>query len=272
MDYLASVPTIKKVRVYAGDALLSEADVDVGGYVGDLFKQVMKDYEYIYVKSEKALEYNPVPEHRLDGCDWLSSVLLDLDLLKQDVIEIHAAVPPFRVLRIWGGADAKHTNDEYWQHEETKVNMNQKFGEVLGPVFATYNYVQIKTPVGHAQTHIRLSKETYVKDVIAELRLFTGVIVIHAFNIGDHQTNANMRQLRIHSGADDEPREVQVDVTKTCGEQLGEVFAQYNYVCVKHFVPFGVLEHRVKEQTTLETVIEPLGLYEGVIEVYAKNV
>ena len=205
--------------------------------------------------------------------NWFASVIRDLALDKQDVIEIYAETKPnvYRQLRIYGGADDKHTDDEYWTRESFE-NVNYTFGELLGPVFATYNYVQIKNPWPTGVSHIRLSKEMYLKDVIAELRLFKGVIVIHAFNIRDHQTNANMRQLRIHSGAGDETREVQVDVTKTLGEQLGEVFAQYNYVCVKHFVPFGVLEHRLKEQTTLETVIEPLGLYEGVIEVYAKNV
>ena len=184
MDYLASDPTIKKVRIYAGGTVVHEEDVDIDDYVGDLFKQVFKDYEYVYIKSEKALEYNSVPEHRLRQDQWLGSVLLNLDLLKQDVIEIHAAGPAFRVLRIWGGADDKHTKDEYWQHEETVcVNVNQKFGELLGPVFATYNYVQIKTPVGHAQAHIRLYKETYLKDVIAELKLLEGVIEIYAYNI-----------------------------------------------------------------------------------------
>ena len=87
-----------------------------------------------------------------------------------------------RQLRIYGGADDKHTDDEYWTRE-TYENVNYTFGDLIAPVFAMYNFVYIKTPVGHDVAIIRLTKDMYLKDVIAELKLLEGVIVIHAYNI-----------------------------------------------------------------------------------------
>ena len=178
------MPTIKKVQIYAGGALVKEEDVNVDRFVGDLFKQVFQDYQYVYFKSEKALEYNSVAEHRLYEHQWLGSVLDKLDLLKQDVIEIHAepAALSMRELRIYGAADDKHTDDKYWTRETFEV-VHYKLGALIAPVFAMYNFVYIKTPVGHDVAIIRLTKDMYLKDVIAELKLLEGVIVIHAYNI-----------------------------------------------------------------------------------------
>ena len=178
------MPTIKKVQIYAGGVLVKEEDVNVDRFVGDLFKQVFEDYQYVYIKSEKALEYNSVAEHRLYENQRLSSVLVKLDLLEQDVIEIHAepAALRMRELRIYGGADDKHTDDEYWTRKTFEV-VHYKLGNVIGPVFAMYNFVYIKTPVGHDVSIIRLNREMPLKDVIAELKLLEGVIVIHAYNI-----------------------------------------------------------------------------------------
>ena len=185
MDYLASDPTIKKVRIYAGGRVLQEEDVDVDDYVGDLFKQVFEDYKYVYIKSEKALEFGfCIPELQLRVDNWFASVIRDLALDKQDVIEIYAAAEEnvYRKLRIYGGADDKHTDDEYWKRE-TYESVNNTFGAVLGPVFAMYNYVHIKTPWPTGVAEIRLTREMYLKDVIEELGLLEGEIVIHAFNI-----------------------------------------------------------------------------------------
>ena len=184
MDCLACMPTIKKVQIYAGGALVKEEDVNVDRFVGDLFKQVFEDYQYVYIKSEKALEYNSVPEHRLYAGSWLNTVLLNLDLLQQDVIEIHAepAALRMRELRIYGGADDKHTDDEYWTRKTFEV-VHYKLGNVIGTVFAMYNVVYMKTPVGHNDAILRLNREMRLKDVIAELKLLEGVIVIHAYNI-----------------------------------------------------------------------------------------
>ena len=184
MDYLASMPTIKKVQIYAGGALVKEEAVNVDKFVGDLFKQVFQDYQYVYIKSEKALEYNSVAEHRLYEHQWLSSVLVKLDLLEQDVIEIHAepAALRMRELFIYGGADDKHTDDEYWTRRTFEV-VHYKLGALIAPVFAMYNFVYIKTPVGHDVSIFRLNREMRLKDVIAELKLLEGVIVIHAYNI-----------------------------------------------------------------------------------------
>ena len=88
-----------------------------------------------------------------------------------------------RQLRIYGGADDKHTDDEYWTRE-TYENVNYRLGELIGPVFAMYNYVYVKTPAGRDVAEIRLDKQWYLKDVIAELGLPEGVIVIHACNVG----------------------------------------------------------------------------------------
>ena len=87
-----------------------------------------------------------------------------------------------RQLRIYGGADDKHTDDEYWTRE-TYENVNYKLGDLIAPVFDRYNFVYMKTPVGHDVAIIRLNRDMYLKDVIAELKLLEGVIVIHAYNI-----------------------------------------------------------------------------------------
>ena len=184
MDYLARMPTIKKVQIYAGGALVKEEDVNVDKFVGDLFKQVFQDYQYVYIKSEKALEYNSVAEHRLYENQRLSSVLDKLDMFEQDVIEIHAepAALRMRKLCIYGGADDKGTEKKYWTRETFEV-VHYKLGVLIGPVFAMYNFVYIKTPVGHDVSIFRLNREMLLKDVIAELKLLEGVIVIHAYNI-----------------------------------------------------------------------------------------
>ena len=87
-----------------------------------------------------------------------------------------------RELWIYGAADEKHTNKKYWKHE-TSENVHYKLGVLIEPVFAMYNFVYIKTPVGHDDDILRLTKDMYLKDVIAELKLLEGVIVIHAYNI-----------------------------------------------------------------------------------------
>lgn len=66
--------------------------------------------------------------------------------------------------------------------------------------------------------------------------------------------------------------EERVCVHVPVGEVLKPVFDQYDHVSVKYRVPFGVLEYTLAKATTLKTVIEELGLPEGDIEVYAKNV
>ena len=87
-----------------------------------------------------------------------------------------------RQLRVYGGADDKHTDDEYWTRESFE-NVNYTFGVLIGPVFAMYNYVHIKNPWATGVSHVRLNREMYLKDVITELGLVEGAIVIHAFNI-----------------------------------------------------------------------------------------
>ena len=87
-----------------------------------------------------------------------------------------------RQLRIYGAADDKHTDDEYWTRE-TYENVNYKLGDLIAPVFAMYNFVYIKTPVGHDASIIRLKREWYLKDVITELKLPEGLIEIYAYNI-----------------------------------------------------------------------------------------
>ena len=93
------------------------------------------------------------------------------------------------------------------------------------------------------------------------------------------EANPNMRHVRIYGAADkvhtDDKfwqHEDYVLVHYEAGALFRTVFETYNYVCVRHHVPFGVLEHRLSEKTTLQTVIDELGLHEGVIEVYAFNV
>ena len=184
MSYLHPTPTIKKVRVYAGGCCVQEEDVNVDGFVADKFPQVFKEYNYVYIKSEKALAWNSVPEHRLRKDIWFRKVLERLDLLNESVIEIWTRHT--REVRIYGGADDEHSNDKYWAHEE-EVDVDKTCGEVLAPVFAMYNYVQIKTPVGHDETHIRLKREMYLKDAIAELGLPEGVIEIQGFNIRERK-------------------------------------------------------------------------------------
>ncbi len=92
------------------------------------------------------------------------------------------ANPSYRTVRIYGGADEHHSDDEYWKHESMQ-NVNYKLGELFKPVFARYNYVSIKTPVGHHAGQVRLNGEWYLKDVISELGLDEGVIEIHACTI-----------------------------------------------------------------------------------------
>ena len=87
-----------------------------------------------------------------------------------------------RELRIYGGADDKNMDDEYWTRE-TSGNVNYKFGELIAPVFDRYNFVYIKTPKEYKIAIFRLNREMRLKEVIAELKLLEGVIVIHAYNI-----------------------------------------------------------------------------------------
>ena len=184
------MPTIKKVQIYAGGAWVKEGDVNVDRFVGDLFKQVFQDYQYVYIKSEKAVEYNSVAEYRLYEHQWLGTVLLNLDLLEQDVIEIHAepAALRMRQLRIYGGADDQHTDDEYWTREKFEV-VHYKLGGLIGPVFAIYNFVYIEAPKEYGISIYRLNVEMRLKDVIAELKLPDGVIEIYAYNISGPKTS-----------------------------------------------------------------------------------
>ena len=87
-----------------------------------------------------------------------------------------------RELCIYGAADEKHTNKKYWKHE-TSENVHYKLGVLIEPVFNLYNFVYIEAPKEYGIYIYRLKREMLLKDVIAELKLLEGVIVIHAYNI-----------------------------------------------------------------------------------------
>jgi len=181
MSSLHRTPTIKKVRVYAGGACVQEKDVNVNDFASDLFPEVFEAYNYVYIKSDKALAYNSVAEHRLRKNIWLAQVLIKLDLQKDAVIEIWARHT--REVKVYAGADDEHTNDQYWAHEE-EVDVDKTCGEVFAPVFAQYNYVEIwnNGAAGH-----RLRKDHLLCQVINNLGMNAGVIEIRAFNIRDHK-------------------------------------------------------------------------------------
>ena len=95
MDRLAPVPIMKKVRIHAeGGFWVHEAEVNIDQYLGDLFEPVFQQYNYVYIKSDKALEYSSVAEYRVRRNHWLGQVIRNLDLDKEAVINIHAENKP----------------------------------------------------------------------------------------------------------------------------------------------------------------------------------
>ncbi len=86
------VPGMKKVRIHMdGGYWFHEEEVEVQQMVGDLFEKVFAEFQYVYIKSDKALEYNKKGEHRLGVGDWLDNVIRDFGLENEAVIDIYAA-------------------------------------------------------------------------------------------------------------------------------------------------------------------------------------
>ena len=91
-------------------------------------------------------------------------------------------------LRIYGGADDKDTDKKYWTRE-TFENVHYEMGDLIGPVFAMYNFLYIETPKEYGISIYRLNAEMCLQDVIAELKLPDGVIEIYAYNISGPKTS-----------------------------------------------------------------------------------
>ena len=85
---------MKKVRIHADGVLWDEAEVDVDQYLGYAFKSTFDTYNYVYIKSDKALEYNSVAEYRVRRDHWLGQVIRNLDLQNEAVINIYAENKP----------------------------------------------------------------------------------------------------------------------------------------------------------------------------------
>jgi hypothetical protein len=81
----------KKVRMHVdGGYWVHEEEVEMDAFVSDKFEKVFGEYKYVYVKSDKALEYNKKGEHRVNSCDRLDTVLRALGLENEAVIDMHA--------------------------------------------------------------------------------------------------------------------------------------------------------------------------------------
>jgi hypothetical protein len=81
----------KKVRMHVdGGYWVHEEEVEMDAFVSDKFEKVFDEYKYVYVKSEKALEYNKKGEHRVNSCDRLDTVLRALGLENEAVLDMHA--------------------------------------------------------------------------------------------------------------------------------------------------------------------------------------
>lgn len=175
----------------------------------------------------------------------------------------------FERVRIFG---AQSIEDDHWEMDLGRVNVNAPCVELFGVVFQGHNYVCLvaRGGGGDPDFELPLTRDTNLLSVL-EMHSLHGDVTVRARN--------DYRRVRIYGSADDNgtddkywQREESVCVHDPVGELFKPVFDAYNHVYVKYRVPFGVLEYTLAKQTTLKTVIDQLGQHQGVIEVYAKNV
>ena len=195
-----------------------------------------------------------------------------------------------RQIRIHGAGGPNEPS--FWQREVT-VDISKSCGALFGHVFKMYNYVHIFSPAAIPYNGIpqhELKEYSCLLAVLINLNMNViseDVIDIWAANKEQEAPAADprYRQVRIYGTADDLDtndkfwtHEARVLVDSKVGDVLKDVFDTYNYVCVTNHVPFGKLQyhwthHTIRTSlTTLKTVIDTLGLHQGVIKVYAKNV
>ena len=195
-----------------------------------------------------------------------------------------------RQIRIHGAGGPNEPS--FWQREVT-VDISKSCGALFGHVFKMYNYVHIFSRVAISYNGIpqhELEEYSCLLAVLINCNMDVtseDVIDIWAANKEQEAPAADprYRQVRIYGTADDLgtndkfwTHEARVLVDSKVGDVLKDVFDTYNYVCVTNHVRFGKLQyhwthHTIRtSMTTLKTVIDTLGLHEGVIEVYAKNV
>jgi hypothetical protein len=80
----------KKVRMHVdGGYWKHEEEVEVENFVSDAFKKVFDEYKYVYIKSDKALEYNKKGEHRVNLDARLDTVIDELGLENEAVIDMY---------------------------------------------------------------------------------------------------------------------------------------------------------------------------------------